>query len=102
MSSPEGFRAKNSNEGSESGLSKYSGLKESLDILTDYEEKNESAPYTYDQIVNILATDKSAREAAQTFLKSDPWDRDREAAEGMLNRLAWSLVDELSSRLGQR
>lgn len=80
-------------------FSKYPGFVESLDILTNYNRSDEKPAYSYEQIVKILATDKEARDVMKNVEFSHD---DSEAINGFYDKLGWSLVDELASRLGQR
>jgi hypothetical protein len=86
----------------ERSIYKYPGLKESLDLSTDWQTRPNLRRYKLDEIVNVMATDARARKAVVDYLHREPSDPGAVLARGMLEEIAWALVDELATRLGQK
>jgi hypothetical protein len=85
--------------GNERGaLYEHDGLHETLEAWCANYGDYERGPLPLKQVVEILATDSSARAAAIAFLSrgGEGYTRDMEVARATREKLAWAIVEHLA------
>lgn len=55
---------------------------------------------SFDQVVDQLAGDRAALVAVRNFLSrgGEGWDKDIEVAQGTREKIAWAIIEKLTSR----
>lgn len=86
-------------------LSKIPGLKETLAGWTSsYGDERGPEPLSKEQVIQLIASDKSVREAVVSYFSpgGEGYDLDPEVANNKKEELAWGLVEELENRLREK
>lgn len=93
-----GYGGENKREDSANILSRFFGLRETLYAWCDVYGQ-ETGPLSLDEVATLLIADSGAREAARQYIGrgGSAWLRDPERADSVREKLAWAIVEKLSS-----